>query len=100
MIWLLGYIQPIGFTDVEEVPEFAENFDLENIQTPINCPLLIESLRQANYDPREIQFLERGFTSGFDICYKGPICRQSRSNNIPLKIGSKVQLWNKIMKEV
>ena len=88
------------FADAEDVPDFAENYDLENIHTPINCPLLIKSLWQANYDPHEISFQEKGFTSGFDICYRGPKNRQSRSNNIPLKLGNKVQLWNKIMKEV
>ena len=62
--------------------------------------MLIESLQQANYDPHEISFLEKGFISGFDICYRGPKNGQSISSNIPLKIGNKVQLWNKIMKEV
>ena len=37
---------------------------------------------------------------GFDIGYNGPTERKSESANIPLKIGSKEELWNKIMKEV
>ena len=56
----------------------------------------------AKYDAKEIQFLKNGFMTGFDIGYQGPCDRQSESHNIPLdpKIGNKVQLWNKIIKEV
>ena len=41
-----------------------------------------------------------GFTNGFDIGYRGPLIRQSKSQNIPFTVGNKVILWNKIMKEV
>ena len=47
-----------------------------------------------------MKYLCNGFHYGFDIGYWGSEDRQSRSDNIPLKIGSKVQLWNKLMKEV
>ena len=39
-------------------------------------------------------------TNGFDIGYEGPQERKSESSNIPLTVGSKVELWNKLMKEV
>ena len=57
-------------------------------------------LWEVNYDPDEVKFLEEGFKLGFDIGYQGPEIRQSCSDNIPLKIGSKTLLWNKLMKEV
>ena len=41
-----------------------------------------------------------GFTNGFDIGYEGPVIRQDKVDNIPLRIGNKIILWNKIMKEV
>ena len=37
---------------------------------------------------------------GFDIGYQGPSERKSPSDNIPLTIGTKEDLWEKIMKEV
>ena len=57
-------------------------------------------LRSAGYDSKEIQFLENGFTLGFDIGYEGPQERQSTSENIPFTVGNDTILWNKIMKEV
>ena len=44
--------------------------------------------------------MEDGFKNGFDIGYAGPTERRSETNNIPLRVGTKVQLWNKLMKEV
>ena len=52
------------------------------------------------YLESKTQFLESGFHEGFHIGYKGPEIRQSESSNIPLRIGSKTELWNKLMKEV
>ena len=42
----------------------------------------------------------QAFHKAFDIGYEGPVKRQSLSENIPLRIGSKTELWNKIMMEV
>ena len=47
-----------------------------------------------------MQELYTGFTEGFDIGYRGKTERQDISENIPLRIGSKTELWNKVMKEV
>ena len=77
-----------------------ENYDLDNIVTPLTVVLLEQLLRQSDYDDQETNFLVDGFTNGFDIGYKGPKVRQSRSKNIPLTVGSKADLWNKLMKEV
>ena len=46
------------------------------------------------------RFLVKGFTEGFDLGYRGPQQRRDYSNNIPLRIGSKIELWNKVMKQV
>ena len=53
-----------------------------------------------NYDTDKTEFLCKGFAEGFDIGYEGPMERQSLSDNIPLRLGTKTQLWNKLMKEV
>ena len=57
-------------------------------------------LRESKYPADKIQFLIDGFTCGFDIGYTGPEHRKETSPNIPLHIGSKTELQNKIMKEV
>ena len=57
-------------------------------------------LRKSEYDVEETKFLIDGFTNGFDIGYQGPEIRQSCSENIPFLIGTKEELWSKIMKEV
>ena len=79
---------------------YFENYDLNNIVTPVKVDVLVSKLRSAGYNEHKIQFLEKGFMSGFDVGYEGPQVRQSESENIPLRVGSKMQLWNKLMKEV
>ena len=41
-----------------------------------------------------------GFRTGFDIGYCGPTNRRDLAHNIQLWIGTKTQLWNKVMDEV
>ena len=77
-----------------------ENLDLENIIMLIQPEILEDLLRESSYDPSETRFLVQGFKKSFDIQYKGPTNRQSKSRNIPFLVGDKVELWNKIMKDV
>ena len=76
------------------------NLDLDSIVTPLDVDKYEDMLTRANYDPTETKFLVEGFRNGFDIGYDGIDNHQSRSENIPLTIGSKEELWEKIMKEV
>ena len=85
---------------VKEKAIYFKNYNLEDIVTPIKVGRLIELLKQTNYHPSEIKYLQNGFTQGFDIGYEGPKIRQSESMKIPLKIGSKTELCNKLMREV
>ena len=97
---LLKLIQfVLGNPTVEPVKEF-QNFDLENIVTPINVTELKRLPVKHNYKKERTQFLLEGFTNGFDIGYSRPVERQSRAKNLPISIGSPVELWNKIMSEV
>ena len=41
-----------------------------------------------------------GFTRGFQLEYDGLMERQDTSINLPFHVGDKMELWNKIMKEV
>ena len=73
---------------------------MENIQTPIKINELVSMLNEAGYEQEKINFLKEGFSKGFDIGYKGPEKRQSTSHNLPFTVGNKVDMWNKLMKEV
>ena len=81
-------------------PVFAENFDLDNIVTPVDVNKLVQALQEVNYEKTEIEYLKKGFTEGFDIGYKGSKMRQSKAKNLPLSVGSPIELWNNIIKEV
>ena len=76
------------------------NFDLESIITPIDPIKLHQLLTETNYNKKETRFLVNGFLRGFDIGYEGPEERRETSNNIPLQVGNKEELWEKMMSEV
>ena len=80
--------------------EHYKNLDLSSIVTPLNVNRYAELLKLANYNQEETRFLMDDFTRGFDIGYRGPTNRQSRSENIPFTVGDKYELWCKIMTEV
>ena len=82
-----------------EVNEF-NCMDTDNIVTPINTDLLAELLQEINFDPVKTRKLVKGFRHGFSIGYKGPMERISMTHNLPFRIGTPLDMWNKIMKEV
>ena len=57
-------------------------------------------LTEANFPPSEQQFIVNGFRFGFDLCYNGPLMRQSRARNLPFHVGNHQIMWQKLMKEV
>ena len=74
--------------------------DLQNIVTPVKPEVLQQLLIESNYDRKKTQYLVDGFTNGFDLHYSGPVNRTDMAQNIPLRVGSKFELWEKMMKEV
>ena len=78
----------------------AENFDLRTITTPINVPVFEAMLKESGYPAEKTKFLVQGFTEGFNLGYEGETSRADLSDNLPLNVGSDIDLWNKIMKEV
>ena len=84
----------------EDIPVYRQDYNLNEIKTPVNVNKLVQLLELHQYDPGEIQFLRSGFESGFDIGYTGPQIRQSHAKNIPFTVGNEIVLWNKLMKEV
>ena len=89
---------------IKEMPAWFQNFDLDNIVTPVNVDrfqqLMIES-SFADQHPEKFLYLVDGFRNGFSLKYKGP-CENIRrtSRNLRLTVGNKTDLWNKVMKEV
>ena len=58
-------------------------------------------LTESMYDKDEIQFLYDGFSNGFEIGYEGKRSNiQHTAPNLKLNMGSEIDLWNKVMKEV
>ena len=84
----------------EEVMRFDDK-KWAKIKTPIKVDVYEDLLIKSSYDQNKTEFLVKGFREGFDIGYEGPLIRQNTSNNLPLKgLGTKTDLWNKVMKEV
>ena len=80
---------------------YYENFDLENIVTPVKGDVFCQLLREANYDSRETEFLHNGFTKGFNLEYQGDTEVKVTANNLRFdEVGTEAMLWNKVMKEV
>ena len=77
-----------------------ESYDLQNIYTPIDAEKFGNLLSEAGYDPAKTQFIYQGFKNGFPLNYQGETNVKRRSRNLPLNVGNKTDLWNKIMKEV
>ena len=79
---------------------FYENYDLTNLKSPVNHEILGNLLNETGYDASETQFLVNGFKHGFEIGYQGDRNIQLRAKNLQFTVGTKVDLWNKVMKEV
>ena len=80
---------------------YFENFDLDNIITPVNVDQLEEFLVESNYNSEKTQYLLDGFRNGFSIGYTDNENVQLKSHNLKFRgVGNKIELWNKVMKEV
>lgn len=75
-------------------------YDYKKIHCPIDVKSYEKLLKRYKYDVGEMEYLVQGFRNGFSIEYDGPRNIVRNSNNLKLRVGSKVQLWNKVMKEV
>ena len=78
----------------------ATNYDLINVQTPVDADQLEYLLHRTHYDKEKTKFLVQGFKMGFSLGYQGPWDRKDSAANIPFSVGNKVDLWNKITKDV
>ena len=76
------------------------NKDLSKIVTPVNVKIYERLLKESGYDKYKTKYLVQGFKSGFDLGYEGPKRIKRTAKNLQLRVGSKVELWNKVMAEV
>ena len=67
---------------------------------PIHVTKLEQLLSELKYDVNKSKLLIEGFKNGFDLGYRGPKHRQDEANNLPFRVGTPTELWNKVMKEV
>ena len=77
-----------------------ENLNLKNIVTPVRVKVYEKLLKEAGYDAGKTKFLVDGFTNGFSLGYEGPQKVKRKAANLKLRVGSQIELWNKIMTEV
>ena len=86
----------------QEVLLEFKNHNLTDIITPVKAQVLKDLLTQAGYNQSKTNYLYDGFLNGFSLKYQGPLNKNVRrfSPNLKLRVGSKLELWNKVMKEV
>ena len=74
---------------------------MDRIVTPVRAEVFKDLLQSAGYDPKNTEYLYEGFKNGFDLQYQGPLTKAKRlAPNLKLRVGSPIELWNKVMKEV
>ena len=78
----------------------GQNYDTDNIFSPVNVQVLDSYLRESGYPDEKRQFLVDGFSSGFDLGYRGSSQVTMQAPNLRLVVGTPVDLWNKVIKEV
>ena len=74
----------------------CSNFNLKHIVTPVKVKVYEKLLRQAMYDSDKTDFLVNGFTNGFSLQYKGTTRIVRKKPNLKLRVGSHLELWEKL----
>ena len=77
-----------------------ENFDLENVVTPVRVDVFEKLLKESKYDPVKAARLVEGFKNGFSLGFQGERRVQRLAPNLKLREGNETILWNKVMKKV
>ena len=85
---------------MDEQVDYYECLDYDDIVTPIDVATLKQLLLDTKFDPDKTSKLIDGFENGFDIGYRGSESRRCVANNLPFIVGTPIDMWNKIMKEV
>lgn len=73
---------------------------MNTVVAPINIPRYEQLLRDSSYDRQLTEYLLRGFREGFRMGFEGLRNVVREAPNMKTQVGTKTELWNKIMKEV
>ena len=73
---------------------------MENIATPVDAAQFKRLLVESNYDKASTNKIVDGFTNGFSLQYQGDKLVKRTAPNLPLHIGTKFDVWEKVMKEI
>ena len=84
----------------EVAADWFENYNLKDIVTPVNPDKLNELLIEAKFNKRRRLKIVKGFREGFSLGYEGNKEVEKTAPNLPFRIGSPMEMWNKVMKEV
>ena len=88
-------------SEEQNAVSYFENYDLQNIVTPVDSDQLKYLLEESGYEQSKTDFLIDGFKNGFSIGYQGPMNIKQTAPNLKFRgVGNKTELWNKVMKEV
>ena len=68
--------------------------------TPVDVDKYEQLLVESRYPKSKREFLTKGFRNGFALNFEGNRKVQRFAPNLKLHVGSKVELWNKVMKEI
>ena len=77
-----------------------ENYNLNDIVTPVDADNFHELLLETGYCTEKTNYLIQGFKHGFSLEFQGNRLVKRYAPNLKIRIGSKLEIWNKVMKEV
>ena len=77
-----------------------ENFNIHDIITPVDAEMFKQLLIETGYNSNKVNYLYHGFSQGFSLEFKGNRDVVRYAPNLKIRIGSNLELWNKVMKEV
>ena len=80
--------------------QFFLNFNLQDIVTPVDVNAFERLLIASGYNAQKTSYLINGFKNGFSLQYTGNLNGKRMAANLKLRVGSKLELWNKVMIEV
>ena len=99
MVLINNVFPQLILVPMDEIKEFSCE-DISDIVTPIDADVLEQLLIDTDFDLDKRSKLIRGFREGFDIGYRGCNFQKNFSDNLPFKVGTPLEMWNKIMSEV
>ena len=68
--------------------------------TPLDVDMYESLLKSSQYHPEKSKYLVEGFRHGFSLKYQRKLDSKQLAPNLKIRVGSPVELWNKVMKEV